>query len=72
MILNYKIINFKWRLIYYFFKKKKKSGEGGRSGAFSIETYDKKLFLKSITKGEYDLLKKNAFTLKDHIKKHSN
>jgi len=50
----------------------KKSGEGGRSGAFSIETYDKKLFIKSISKNEYDLLKKKAFDLKDHIVKHSN
>jgi len=58
--------------IFYFFSKKKKSGEGGGSGVLAIETYDKKLFIKTIFKEEYNLLKVKASILKDHFIEHGN
>jgi len=59
-------------IFFFFFFKKKKSGEGGGSGVLAIETYDKKLFIKTISKEEYNLLKVKASLLKDHFTKHGN
>lgn len=49
---------------------KLKKGSYGKKSDFYIESYDKRLIIKSISLDEYNLLQENAINYLNHIQEH--